>query len=95
MAARHNLAVSLARELKESGITSNAVSPGVMHVESVEALLRSIAPKMGWVLSSDEIKKVQPETLSQMILKGSVVPKKSLVQSNISGAPSPIISAEQ
>jgi 3-oxoacyl-[acyl-carrier protein] reductase len=55
MAARHNLAVSLARELKESGVTSNVVSPGAMRVESVEALLKSLAPKMGWGPSWDEI----------------------------------------
>lgn len=27
LAARHNLAVSLARELKDSGVTSNVVAP--------------------------------------------------------------------
>lgn len=36
MAARHNLTVSLARELKGSGITSNTVAPGAMLVESVK-----------------------------------------------------------
>ncbi|WP_238011285.1 SDR family oxidoreductase [Dactylosporangium sp. AC04546] len=33
LAARHNLAVSLARELKGSGVTSNVVSPGAVLVD--------------------------------------------------------------
>jgi NAD(P)-dependent dehydrogenase (short-subunit alcohol dehydrogenase family) len=33
LAARHNLAVSLARELKETGVTSNVVAPGAILTE--------------------------------------------------------------
>jgi NAD(P)-dependent dehydrogenase (short-subunit alcohol dehydrogenase family) len=36
LAARHNLAVSLARELKESGVTSNAIAPGAILVDEVQ-----------------------------------------------------------
>jgi len=48
LAARHNLAVSLARELKETGVTSNIVAPGAILVPSVKQLLTQIAPRHGW-----------------------------------------------
>ena len=37
LAARHNLSVSLARQLKETGITSNVVSPGAIMNPMVES----------------------------------------------------------
>src|SRR4029077_4590685 len=55
LAARHNLAVSLARELKDSGVTSNVVAPGAILVPSVEKLLREIAPRHGWGETWDQI----------------------------------------
>jgi NAD(P)-dependent dehydrogenase (short-subunit alcohol dehydrogenase family) len=57
LAARHNLAVSLARRLKETGVTSNIVSPGAILVSSVRDLLETIAPKHGWGGSWDEIER--------------------------------------
>lgn len=48
LAARHNLAVSLARRLKETGVTSNIVSPGAILVPSVMELLTRMAPERGW-----------------------------------------------
>ncbi|WP_410590622.1 SDR family NAD(P)-dependent oxidoreductase [Amycolatopsis sp. lyj-23] len=48
LAARHNLAVSLARDLAGTGVTSNVVSPGAILVDSVRELLTSIAPQRGW-----------------------------------------------
>ncbi|WP_431953693.1 SDR family NAD(P)-dependent oxidoreductase [Actinacidiphila sp. bgisy167] len=36
LAARHNLAVSLARELKGTGVTSNVVAPGAILVDAVK-----------------------------------------------------------
>jgi NAD(P)-dependent dehydrogenase (short-subunit alcohol dehydrogenase family) len=48
LAARHNLAVSLARELAGTGVTSNVVAPGAILVDSVRDLLTSIAPEHGW-----------------------------------------------
>ncbi|MET9229930.1 SDR family NAD(P)-dependent oxidoreductase [Lentzea sp. NPDC003310] len=48
LAARHTLAVSLARELKDTGVTSNVVSPGAIMVDSVEKWLTAQAPANGW-----------------------------------------------
>jgi 3-oxoacyl-[acyl-carrier protein] reductase len=47
-AARHNLTVSLARELKGTGITSNTLSPGAMLVETTKAMLLGMAEHQGW-----------------------------------------------
>ena len=55
LAARHNLAVSLARELKDTGVTSNVVSPGAIMVDAVQQLLTEIAPARGWGQTWDQI----------------------------------------
>jgi len=47
-AARHNLTVSLARELKGTSITSNTVSPGAMLVETTKTMLLGMAEHYGW-----------------------------------------------
>jgi len=57
MAARHNLTVSLARDLKGSGITSNTVAPGAMLVESVKNLILGMAEQNNWGDTWDEIEK--------------------------------------
>lgn len=56
-AARHNLTVSLARELKGTGITSNTVSPGAMLVETTKNMLLGMAEKYGWGQDWAEIEK--------------------------------------
>ncbi|WIX79522.1 SDR family NAD(P)-dependent oxidoreductase [Amycolatopsis carbonis] len=48
LAARHNLAVSLARELKDTGVTSNVVAPGAILVDAVQRYLTDLAPERGW-----------------------------------------------
>ncbi|GGM89569.1 3-oxoacyl-ACP reductase [Dyadobacter beijingensis] len=56
LAARHNLSASLARELKETGITSNVVSPGAIINPMVEEWLVNAAPKFGWGTELEAIK---------------------------------------
>lgn len=48
LAARHNLAVSLARELSGTGVTSNVVAPGAILVPAVRELLTRAAPGYDW-----------------------------------------------
>ena len=48
LAARHNLAVSLARELKDSGVTSNIVAPGAVLTEEARPTLAGMAASRGW-----------------------------------------------
>ncbi|GAB3878698.1 SDR family NAD(P)-dependent oxidoreductase [Kibdelosporangium lantanae] len=55
LAARHNLAVSLARDLKDTGVTSNVVAPGAILVDSVRRLLTEMAPEKGWGVEWPEI----------------------------------------
>jgi NAD(P)-dependent dehydrogenase (short-subunit alcohol dehydrogenase family) len=57
LAARHNLAVSLARELKNTGVTSNVVSPGAIRVPAVEEVLTAAAAQFGWGTTWDEIER--------------------------------------
>jgi 3-oxoacyl-[acyl-carrier protein] reductase len=57
LAARHNLAVSLARELKDTAVTSNVVAPGAILVEASKELLTGIAPARGWGESWEEIER--------------------------------------
>ncbi len=57
LAARHNLAVSLARRLKDTGVTSNVVSPGAILVPAARALIETMAPAHGWGETWDEIER--------------------------------------
>ena len=52
-----NLAVSLARRLKDTGVTSNIVAPGAILVPSVRELLEKVASERGWGDSWDEIER--------------------------------------
>src|SRR5215469_16632849 len=55
LAARHNLAVSLARELKDTGVTSNVVAPGAVLTEAARARLTHLAEAHGWGETWEEI----------------------------------------
>lgn len=57
LAARHNLAVSLARRLKDTGVTSNVVSPGAILVPSARAWIEKIASTRGWGETWEEIER--------------------------------------
>ena len=55
LAARHNLAVSLARELKDTGVTSNVVAPGAILAEANWATLTRMGQAHGWGETLEEI----------------------------------------
>lgn len=55
LAARHNMSVSLARQLSGTGITSNVVAPGAILNPGVEQWLRNAAPQKGWGTDLAEI----------------------------------------
>jgi 3-oxoacyl-[acyl-carrier protein] reductase len=56
-AACLNLASSLAKDLAGSGVTSNAVSPGLIRTPGTEALLRGWSRRYGWGDDLDEIER--------------------------------------
>ncbi|CAM5721250.1 MULTISPECIES: SDR family NAD(P)-dependent oxidoreductase [Streptomyces] len=64
LAARHNLAVSLARDLKGTGVTSNVVSPGAILVEATKDLVTEIGPARGW---GDTWEEIQPNAVNALI----------------------------
>ena len=56
LAARHNLAVSLARELKDTGVTSNVVAPGaILSSEAARMQLIHMGQTHGWGETLEEI----------------------------------------
>lgn len=57
LAARHNLSVSLARELSGTGVTANVVSPGVILTDAVEEMTRRAATAHGWGTAWEDIEK--------------------------------------
>jgi 3-oxoacyl-[acyl-carrier protein] reductase len=57
LAARHNLAVSLARELKGSGVTSNIVAPGAILTEEGRPMLVHMGQAQGWGETLEEIER--------------------------------------
>lgn len=64
LAARHNLATSLARELAGTGVTSNIVSPGAILVEATKELVTTIGPGRGW---GDTWEEIQPNAVASLI----------------------------
>ncbi|MCZ0983254.1 SDR family oxidoreductase [Streptomyces diastatochromogenes] len=64
LAARHNLAVSLARELKGTGVTSNVVSPGAVLVEATRQLVTDIGPARGW---GDTWEEIRPRAVDALV----------------------------
>ncbi|OXM55690.1 short-chain dehydrogenase [Amycolatopsis thailandensis] len=57
LAARHNLAVSLARDLAGTRVTSNVVAPGAILVPAVQDFLTALSPERGWGESWEEIER--------------------------------------
>jgi 3-oxoacyl-[acyl-carrier protein] reductase len=63
--ANANLAVSLAKELTGTGITSNAVSPGMIVTPGVEAMLREMAPQFN--ISPDDLPALKQFAAEHMV----------------------------
>jgi NAD(P)-dependent dehydrogenase (short-subunit alcohol dehydrogenase family) len=57
LAARHNLAVSLARELKDTGVTSNVVAPGAILTEAARTAFTHMASAHNWGETWEEIER--------------------------------------
>jgi NAD(P)-dependent dehydrogenase (short-subunit alcohol dehydrogenase family) len=57
LAARHNLAISLARELKNTGVTSNVVAPGAIRVPALEEILTKVSENFDWGHTWEEIER--------------------------------------
>jgi NAD(P)-dependent dehydrogenase (short-subunit alcohol dehydrogenase family) len=64
LAARHNLAVSLARELKGTGVTSNVVAPGPILTEAARASLAHRAPSHGRGETWEDIERNATQTIA-------------------------------
>jgi len=64
LAARHNLAVSLARELKDSGVTSNVVAPGAIITEEAQPMLVQMGQAHGWGETLEEIERNAVKTIA-------------------------------
>jgi NAD(P)-dependent dehydrogenase (short-subunit alcohol dehydrogenase family) len=64
-AANLNLAVSLAKDLAGTGITSNAVSPGMIVTPGVEDMLKAMAPQYG--LPPDDFAALEQFAVKNMV----------------------------
>ncbi len=64
-AANVNLAVSLSKALAGTGITSNAVSPGMIMTPGVEEMLKGMAPQLG--LSADDLPALEQFAAKNMV----------------------------
>ena len=56
-AALVNLTVSLAKELAETGVTANTVSPGIVVTKGVERFYRQTAEERGWGSRWEEVER--------------------------------------
>jgi NAD(P)-dependent dehydrogenase (short-subunit alcohol dehydrogenase family) len=63
--ANINLAVSLAKALAGTGITSNAVSPGMIITPGVEDMLKGMAPQLG--LRADDMAALEQFAVKNMV----------------------------
>jgi NAD(P)-dependent dehydrogenase (short-subunit alcohol dehydrogenase family) len=64
-AAAINLGVSLAKDLAGTGITSNAVSPGMVMTPGVEEMLKGMAPQIG--IPADDLTALERFAVTNMV----------------------------
>lgn len=62
LAARHNLTVSLARELAGTGVTSNTVAPGAILTDATRQMTLQAAAAHGWGPAWDDIEEAAATT---------------------------------
>ncbi|GAY15069.1 SDR family NAD(P)-dependent oxidoreductase [Mycobacterium sp. shizuoka-1] len=62
LAARHNLTVSLARELAGTGVTANIVAPGAVLTDSTRDMALDAAAAHGWGPTWDDVEKAAATT---------------------------------
>ncbi|WP_066360446.1 SDR family NAD(P)-dependent oxidoreductase [Herbidospora mongoliensis] len=71
-AARDNLAASLARELKDSGVTSNAVAAGGILTPSSKAHLVKVGQQAGWGETWEDMAETAQRRLTSMVDVGRI-----------------------
>jgi NAD(P)-dependent dehydrogenase (short-subunit alcohol dehydrogenase family) len=62
-AAIINLTVGLAKELVGSGVTVNAISPGIIRTPTIEAAFRGLAAQRGW---GTEWEAIEPHLMTEL-----------------------------
>jgi 3-oxoacyl-[acyl-carrier protein] reductase len=63
-AAMNNFTLGLSKELAFSGVTSNAVMPGLIYTQQLDQFLRNIALQQGW---EDDIEKAKDHVLKNVV----------------------------
>ncbi|GAB1819491.1 SDR family NAD(P)-dependent oxidoreductase [Herbidospora sp. RD11066] len=71
-AARNNLAASLARELKDSGVTSNAVAAGGILTPATKAHLIGVGRQAGWGETWEEMAETAQRRATTMVDVGRI-----------------------
>jgi len=71
------MTVSLSRELAQTGITSNSVSPGLILTQHCESWLRGIGEKLGWgstleAIEQKVLQQFEPNRIGRMGLPEDV-----------------------
>jgi NAD(P)-dependent dehydrogenase (short-subunit alcohol dehydrogenase family) len=90
-AANLNLAVSLAKELAGTGVTSNAVSPGMIVTPGVEVMLKEMAPQAGlpvddWAaIEQYAVKRIAPNPSARLGRVQDIADAVALLASPLAG----------
>jgi NAD(P)-dependent dehydrogenase (short-subunit alcohol dehydrogenase family) len=63
-AAMNNFTLCLSKELAFSGVTSNAIMPGLIYTQQLSHFLQDIAQRQGW---GDDIEKAKEHVLKNVV----------------------------